>query len=235
MDMLGLIQTTSGYEAVVRLLLAALLGAMIGLERELHGRAAGLRTHLLVGLGSTLAMIVSLHFGEVYGPLSPDSTSIQVDPARVAYGVMAGIGFIGAGTIIRHGIGIRGLTTAASLWCTAAVGLACGFGINVIAIFATAVVVFALWGLSLLEDYLPTYRYKDVFVKLPISDKDHVATLEEFFKSRRAMVTSCQHSRDAEHNLETITCRVLLKPRAKQINVRDIASRLPETVEISVK
>ncbi len=230
-----MIQTTTGTEAVIRLLLAALLGALIGLERELHGRAAGLRTHLLVGMGSALAMIVSLHFGEVYGSLAPDATSVQVDPARLAYGVMAGIGFIGAGTIIRHGIGIRGLTTAASLWSTASVGLACGFGMKYIAIFAATVVVFVLWGLSLLEDYLPTYQYKNVYVKFPINDKNYIATLEEFFKERRAKVTSCEHTRNTEHNFETITCRVLLKPWAKQINVYDIAAHLPETAEISVK
>src|SRR5690242_9611004 len=104
-------------EAIARLGMAALLGGLVGLERELHGRSAGLRTHLLVALGAATAMVVSLNFAEVFGTVQ--HPSIQCDPARIAYGVMAGVGFLGAGAIIHQSGGIRGLTTAAGLWCAA--------------------------------------------------------------------------------------------------------------------
>ena len=93
------------WDFIVRLGVAAALGGLIGLEREARGRSAGLRTQLLVAVGSALAMIVSLQFGARYGDGSLGS-AVQVDPARVAYGVMAGVGFLGAGAMIRYGIGM---------------------------------------------------------------------------------------------------------------------------------
>lgn len=136
-----------------RLAAACLLGGLIGMERSVHGQAAGLRTQMLVAVGSALAMIVSLEFGRVYG--NTHVANLSVDPARVAYGVMGGIGFLGAGAIMRYGLDVHGLTTAASLWCTSAVGLACGFGMFTVALFATALVLLVLWGLKILDRTLP--------------------------------------------------------------------------------
>jgi len=122
-------------EVVVRLASAAVLGALVGLERERHEWAAGLRTHMLVCVGSALVMLVSMHgFAEVQG-----ERNISFDPSRVAAQVVSGIGFLGAGTILflRQEV-IRGLTTAASLWTIAAVGLATGGGMYVAAVAATA-------------------------------------------------------------------------------------------------
>ncbi|MFZ3209642.1 MAG: MgtC/SapB family protein, partial [Geobacteraceae bacterium] len=98
-----------------QLLLASLLGGLIGLEREVHGRPAGFRTHLLVSLGSCLFVAVSIHFYRLYGNFS-GTGPIGVDPGRVAAQVVAGIGFLGAGAIIKDKASVRGLTTAASLW-----------------------------------------------------------------------------------------------------------------------
>lgn len=136
-------------EAILRLAVAAVLGALLGLEREMHGRSAGLRTHLLVATGAALAMVVSVSFGRVFGPTT--MPHVTVDPARVAYGVMAGVGFLGAGTIMHQGLGIRGLTTAATLWCSAALGLATGFGMFTIALGGTVIMLVALRTLSGLE------------------------------------------------------------------------------------
>src|SRR5262245_58973548 len=115
-------------EAFARLTMAAIAGGLAGLEREIRGRQAGFRTYLLVCVGSALVMIVSaavaVHPWESHGK---PGVNINVDPARIAYGVMGGIGFLGAGVIIQHKGSIRGLTTAAGLWCIAAVGLAAGF------------------------------------------------------------------------------------------------------------
>lgn len=129
-------------EIVIRIILATLLGGIIGVEREAHGRAAGLRTHILVCIGSTLITLTSLYIAENYS--SPYN---NCDPARVAAGVVAGIGFLGAGTIIRSRASVLGLTTAASLWGVAGIGLALGSGfykaafVAALAIFITLVVL----------------------------------------------------------------------------------------------
>ncbi|NLW60277.1 MAG: MgtC/SapB family protein [Firmicutes bacterium] len=129
-------------DILVRLAVATLLGAVIGWEREKHGRPAGLRTHILVALGSCLIMLIS-----VYG--FPGGTSR--DPARLAAQVVSGIGFLGAGTILRDGTSIRGLTTAASLWVIAGIGLACGTGFYVAAAVTTAIAFIVLVLLDDLE------------------------------------------------------------------------------------
>ncbi|MFH1552492.1 MAG: MgtC/SapB family protein, partial [Candidatus Omnitrophota bacterium] len=105
---------------LLRILMSALFAGCIGIEREIHGRAAGLRTHILVCVGSTLFMLTSIMVCVNYGHIG------QVDPSRIAAGVVTGIGFLGAGAIIRYGASIHGLTTAASIWAVAAVGLAVG-------------------------------------------------------------------------------------------------------------
>ncbi len=131
---------------IIRLFLAAILGGLVGYEREIHGRPAGLRTHILVCLGSALIMTVS-----VYGFTDDVFSSLTPDPARIAAQVVSGIGFIGAGTILRQGANIRGLTTAASLWVVAAVGLAVGIGYYVGAIITTLFVLLSLYVLSGVE------------------------------------------------------------------------------------
>jgi putative Mg2+ transporter-C (MgtC) family protein len=121
-------------EMVLRLLLAGALGAIIGYQRERAGKSAGLRTHTLVSLGAAIFTLAS-----VYG-------FIGADPARVAAGVVAGIGFIGAGSIIRGQEGfVSGLTTAASLWAVAGVGLAAGTGLYILAPVATLLILIVLW------------------------------------------------------------------------------------------
>lgn len=132
-------------QIILRLFISTILGGFIGLERQLHRRAAGLRTHILVSVGSTLIMLTSLYIFDIY------KDKVPLDPARIAAGVITGIGFLGAGTIIRYGEEVRGLTTAASLWVVAAVGLAIGCGFYVAAVAATVIVLLALLALRRLE------------------------------------------------------------------------------------
>jgi putative Mg2+ transporter-C (MgtC) family protein len=135
------------WEVIMRLLLAAGLGSAIGLERERLHWAAGLRTHMLVCLGASLAMIVSAYaFRDVIAP------RVVLDPSRIAAQVVSGIGFLGAGMIIFRNDAVKGLTTAASVWVVAGVGLAAGAGLYTAAIASTAIVLVILAGLKPLEE-----------------------------------------------------------------------------------
>ena len=125
-------------EFIIRLLVATALGAVIGLDREYRTKAAGFRTHVLVALGSALFMIISVHG---FDDLPKDQMTLRMDPARIAAQVVTGIGFIGAGTIIFQKNVVKGLTTAAGLWVTTAVGMACGVGMYVLAIVSTLLVL----------------------------------------------------------------------------------------------
>ncbi len=118
-----------------RLCLAGLLGGLVGLEREIHSQPAGLRTHMIVSLGACLIMLVSIHMA--------DLTPSKADPGRIAAQVVAGVGFLGAGAIMRSGLSVRGLTTAACLWTVAAIGLAVGCGFWRAAVVTTALTLVA--------------------------------------------------------------------------------------------
>lgn len=132
-------------ELILRVLVAGALGGLVGLDRELSDKAAGLRTHILVSLGAALFTLTG-----AFGVVAGDST-VTVDPTRVAAQVVTGIGFLGAGAIIRQGMTVRGLTTASGLWVTAAIGTAVALGFWEGAIATTAVAVASLFGLKRVE------------------------------------------------------------------------------------
>ncbi|MBU9889582.1 MAG: MgtC/SapB family protein [Candidatus Omnitrophica bacterium] len=134
-----MILTPADLEISIRLLVATLLGAVIGLEREVHGKEAGFKTYSLVCLGSALMMVVSLDVFTLFKGVA------EVDPGRIAAQAVTGIGFLGAGAIIRSQQGgIRGLTTAAGIWAACAIGLACGLGLFKQAVFTTLLVLVIL-------------------------------------------------------------------------------------------
>ena len=153
----------SEVEALGRLVLAALLGAVIGLERESHRRPAGFRTHTLVCLGSALVMLVSAY------ALARQPGAWPYDPTRIAAQVVSGIGFLGAGTILREGPVIRGLTTAASLWVVAGIGLAVGAGFYLGAVVTTVLSVATLVWLSRIERQV--LFSKESVLSLVVSDQ----------------------------------------------------------------
>lgn len=132
-------------QVIMRLVLSVILSGLIGLERQLHRRTAGLRTHILVSLGSCLIMLTSLYVFDIY------KNKVPLDPGRIAAGVITGIGFLGAGTIIREREGIKGLTTAASLWVVAGIGLAVGCGFYSASIFTTVLALIVLFFLRYIE------------------------------------------------------------------------------------
>jgi putative Mg2+ transporter-C (MgtC) family protein len=155
--------------AIVRILLAGLLGSGVGWERERHGREAGLRTHMLLCLGCALIMLVSLYIPEVFSQ-ETSAGVVRADPGRIASTAISGLGFLGAGAIIVLGARIRGLTTAASIWVTAAIGLSVGAGYIWPALFTWAVAMFGLLVMGRWEQAM-TYRDRYIHLLLTFSGK----------------------------------------------------------------
>lgn len=171
--------TNHHIDMLMRLLLAAMLGGLIGLERDVHGRAAGLRTQLLVGLGSCLFMIMSTAVA------AKGATAVVTDPGRIAAQVVSGIGFLGAGAIMKEGFTVRGLTTAACFWIVAAIGLACGAGHFILAVTSALI---ALISLTFLHNIDKIYK-RDSYRTLTIVCERKVAT-EDILKVVKRQVLS---------------------------------------------
>jgi putative Mg2+ transporter-C (MgtC) family protein len=183
-------------EPMLRLLLAAAAGGLVGLEREIRGRQAGFRTNMLVCVGCALVMLVSVAFTERHWP-HEGNFNVNVDPARIAYGVMAGIGFLGAGTIIKHEVSVRGLTTAAAMWCVAAIGLAAGFGMYTLTAAATGIVLASLWLLDMIENALPRVHYRALTLRRPWA-RDAVDDALQKIKIGGVRVSSVSFHRTAD-------------------------------------
>lgn len=157
----------------VRLIVGALLGLAIGFEREIHGHPAGLRTHMLVALGAALFTVLSIR-----GFLGEPGAA-PVDPTRIAAQIVSGIGFLGAGAILKDGIVIRGLTTAASLWATSAVGMAAGAGEYAIGIVAAAVILVSLWPINAIADRLHGSSLPEIQLRLAMKRVDSLGQVSE--------------------------------------------------------
>jgi putative Mg2+ transporter-C (MgtC) family protein len=206
------------WNLIFRLLAATAMGAAIGIEREYHAKEAGLRTHLLVALGSCLFMILS-----VYGfdfMLGHDHVSF--DPSRIASQVVTGIGFIGAGTIILQKQVVRGLTTAAGLWVTAAIGLACGNGMYWIALVTTAVVLISL---GLINIYLPYLSQRERSITFLAEDYVVMTEVLENLRREKIVVMNYEMHKDADENdgLMLVTIEIRMK---KYDNLKEITSIL---------
>jgi len=192
---------------LLRILVAALLGGFIGLERDIHGRAAGLRTHLLVSLGSALFMVLSeLVATDAVTLTNQGLARMFSDPGRIAAQIVTGIGFLGAGTIIKEGLTIRGLTTAACLWLVAAVGMAAGGGYLLIAISTTFIALTSLIGLHYLERIYPKDSYRVLTIETPdvINPEDIVNVVSE----KNIQVVSVEFDRDFERNVTILKLHV---------------------------
>ena len=215
----------SGFELdlfiVGKLVLASLLGGIIGLEREIHGRPAGFRTHLLVSLGSCLFVVTSIQFYSQYGNFS-GSGPVGVDPGRVAAQVVTGIGFLGAGAIMREKGSIRGLTTAACLWIAAAIGLSCGVGMYAISLVVTLLALVSLLLLKKVENALN----RDTYLTVKVWSDDRVGRAREI----EALLTGCGAqvlTMSTEKNLEN---RELLLDYQVKFNNRQLACDLVDQV-----
>ncbi|MBT0654049.1 MgtC/SapB family protein [Geomobilimonas luticola] len=204
-------------ELLLRLVLACLFGGVIGLEREVHGRPAGFRTHLLVSLGACLFVLTSIQFYYQYGSLGSGGPS-GVDPGRVAAQVVTGIGFLGAGAIIRDRASIRGLTTAACLWVAAALGVACGVGLYAM---ATVVTLIALMSLLLLKK-VESRLQRDTYVSLKVWSNDlkgQQKKFEELIAANQMQVVTVNLEKDVDKQQATYEFYI-------KFSTRELASSL---------
>jgi putative Mg2+ transporter-C (MgtC) family protein len=184
---------------ILRVVVAALLGGAVGFEREFHDQPAGFRTHILVSLGAALFTLIGTFGMDAF--TGHISTNVRLDPSRVTAQIVSGIGFLGAGAILRYGLNVRGLTTAASLWVTAAIGAAAGLGYWEGAVTTTGLVLASLYGLKRLEDKLvhrlKPGRYRFV---IEMGAALRMAALVEILESHRARVEEMNVMSDEDGN-----------------------------------
>jgi putative Mg2+ transporter-C (MgtC) family protein len=176
----------------IRLVVAGLLGLAVGFEREIHGHPAGLRTHMLVALGAGLFTILS---AEGFGTSSPTT---PIDPTRIAAQIVSGIGFLGAGAILKDGIVIRGLTTAASLWAVAAVGMAAGAAQYVIATVATVVILVSLWPINLLSERLHGSAQPELQLRLQLERIEALGDVTSIITARKLEIGNIATHREGQ-------------------------------------
>ncbi len=165
------------YEIFLRLTAALVAGGAIGFERERDSQPAGLRTHMILALGAALVMILSLNIAIRFGS----------DPARLAAQVVSGIGFLGAGAILRFGFNVKGLTTASTLWTTAMVGMAIGYGYYLVALFAVAILLFVL---TLVERFEKRFVRVNIMRTVVIDVHDREGILREVRKTMTKLADS---------------------------------------------
>jgi len=191
----------SFWELAAKLVVAVILGGIVGWEREVHDRPAGLRTHVLVCVGSAVYMILSMSFPG------------QSDPGRIAAQVAAGMGFLGAGTIIRHGNAVRGLTTAASLWAIAAVGLCVGRGEAgyLIAITTTVFVFLTLRGLTGVEKLVSKRQYRHLHLQVR-NARENFPQLQAILEEKGVELRSCEVGPVDAEGIQQVNCHLRLPP-----------------------
>jgi putative Mg2+ transporter-C (MgtC) family protein len=190
-----MIDLTLQLDLSLRLVLAAALGALIGGEREIHGHPAGIRTHMLVALGSGLFTVLSIHgFGQ--GP------GVPIDPTRIAAQIVSGIGFLGAGAILKDGIVIRGLTTAASLWATAAVGMAAGAGEYIVGTVGAGIVLVSLWPINALAERLHGSAVPEIQLRLHLDSIDLVGRVSSILIDKKLEIGTISTQRLSKNSYQ---------------------------------
>jgi putative Mg2+ transporter-C (MgtC) family protein len=194
--------------ALLKLLLAILLGGAIGLEREFRGRPAGLRTHILVCLGATMIMIGSTSIAEYSQALS-QAYRVQVDPGRIAAGIVTGIGFLGAGAIIRIEDLVRGLTTAGCIWFVAALGIAIGQGLYLLATVSSVCAVAVLLGLTRVEQKIRPTVYRSILVISPLAQAESIErSCQKLLTERKIYVRDIGNRVSREEGRAEVTFKI---------------------------
>ena len=206
---------SNDFELLGRLLLAAVLGGAIGAERELNDQAAGLRTHMLLTIGACLFTLISAYgFG----------SGIGTDPSRLAAQIVTGIGFLGGGAIVRHGLTVKGLTTAASIWATASVGVAIGAGSYVLGIGGTVLVVGTLFGLRRVSNLLQRWGVSREEYVLSTRPGFDVQRVVDAVRGERADLRGLEQQSGEDE--DRVVLVVKLRPRYRPEQLLDVLGRL---------
>jgi putative Mg2+ transporter-C (MgtC) family protein len=216
-------------QELLRVVVAAGLGGAVGLERELREREAGFRTHLLVSVGSALFTLVSAYGFHEF--LVGGGNIVRADPTRIAAQIVTGVGFLGAGAIIRQGFSVRGLTTAATLWVVAAIGMASGAGYYSAAVITTALVLFSLWPLRIITHQV-MHRVRPetdrLLAQLPAGESPTplIERLEELGGQLESLEIGHEHDR------RTVLIEVKLPPKADTPGIVAKLSELEPVLEV---
>lgn len=217
-------------EISLRLFTAALLGAVVGLERERNEWAAGLRTHTIVSIGSALTMIVSMHgFTDVMYV-----EGVDLDPSRVAAQVISGVGFLGAGTILflKQEV-VKGLTTAAAIWSVAAIGLAVGGGMYVASIAATLLILFVLSGVKWAElKFLDRSVVKSLTITIKAGSHLGISYFENIFNTHHLKIMKITSKEDTDSNRELVIVLSKFSKRSIILKTLDEIESLPNVIKV---
>jgi len=217
---------------IVQLALAILLGGAIGLERESRGRPAGLRTHILVCLGATIIMIASTRMAVISQAL-PSASRIQVDPGRIAAGIVTGIGFLGAGAIIRIGDIVRGLTTAGCIWFVAALGITIGQGLYALAMVSTVLALAVLLALTQVEKRIQPVVYRTIVVIAALPQAESLETAcRVLLQGWHIRVQDIVHRLSVAEDRAEVTFKISVRHHLQSGAVLRAVSALPGVTEV---
>ena len=205
--------------ALVRILFSFIIGAIVGVERETHNQPAGLRTHILISIGATMVMLISIYIPQTF------TNFLNGDPGRIAAQVVSGIGFLGAGAILRFGANVKGLTTAASIWAMAAIGLAIGAGMYLISFIGVVVILFALTIMNVFEKRIFKERFLkrlEITVRKKNSDLD---SLQDIFDQLDIKVVSTGFERNVNESADKVTFLISITPK---LNIQKLIDTLEQ-------
>lgn len=215
-------------DSYIGIIFAAALGSLIGLEREVHGQPAGLRTHMILSVGAALAAILSISYSQLIS-----SPNLPSDPGRIVAQVVSGVGFLGAGAIMKMGVTVKGLTTASSLWTTAIVGIACGSQYYEIACFTALIVLGILTVINYLEDLLLT-TYKAHTLKISLKDRPGIVNdIKKILSEYKIKVVSLNASMP---NKKTLKLEMIIRKPADlgMDKVINIVNSMEETNTMAI-
>ncbi len=229
------------YEYIIRVAAAVAFGFCIGLEREITNKYAGLRTHIMVALGACIFTLISIYgfptFADGDNVIVTQATGIR-DTGRVAAQVVTGIGFIGAGTVLRNGPMVLGLTTASTLWIAASIGMACGAGMYDIAFAGTALAILTLVIIRVFErNVLPSSTKRTRMVKVNIiCPNDSTQTVQDFIISKFSDISEFKKRLlSAEGNITKITCVIGVADKKPIIKINKVFSELNDVESVSIE
>jgi putative Mg2+ transporter-C (MgtC) family protein len=227
-----LISDPAYLEMTLRLVGALLVGAMVGSERSYQGRPAGFRTHALVCVSTALLMLLTVYEERWFPDLVQGR--IALDPTRMAQGIMTGIGFLGAGTIIKDGLSVRGLTTAASLWITAAIGILVGVGFYFPAVLATILTFLTLSILKWIENRIPSQFYAHFTVRFARKDAPPEADVRALLVKHGFSIASLHYHLNAETDSFEYSMVIRANRAKKATKLAEILNAMPSVKEFRV-